>query len=105
MKKNSFTLLEVMVAVAIVGLITVMLSAFLGGSFKQLSIQEGKRNKLNRASDTMESYMAYEDRAEEGMDVRISDYDGQLEKVEVYDAETGKQILVALRPKKSLYTP
>lgn len=105
MKKNSFTLLEVMVAVAIVGLITVMLSAFLGGSFKQLSAQEGKRSKLNRASDTMESYMAYEDRAEEGMDVRISDYDAQLEKVEVYDAETGKQILEALRPKKSLYTP
>lgn len=105
MKKNSFTLLEVMVAVAIVGLITVMLSAFLGGSFKQLSAQEGKRSKLNRASDTMESYMAYEDREEEGMDVRISDYDAQLEKVEVYDAETGKQILVALRPKKSLYTP
>lgn len=94
-----------MVAVAIVGLITVMLSAFLGGSFKQLSVQEGKRSKLNRASDTMESYMAYEDRAEEGMDVRISNYDAQLEKVEVYDAETGKQILVALRPKKSLYTP
>lgn len=105
MKKSSFTLLEVMVAVAIVGLITVMLSAFLGGSFKQLSVQEGKRSKLNRASDTMESYMAYEDRAEEGMDVRISNYDAQLEKVEVYDAETGKQILVALRPKKSLYTP
>lgn len=105
MKKNSFTLLEVMVAVAIVGLITVMLSAFLGGSFKQLSAEEGKRSKLNRASDTMESYMAYEDRAEEGMDVHISDYDAQLEKVEVYDAETGKQILVALRPKKGLYTP
>lgn len=105
MKKNSFTLLEVMVAVAIVGLITVMLSAFLGGSFKQLGVQEGKRNKLDRASDTLESYMAYEDHAEEGMDVRVSDYDAQLEKVEVYDAETGKQILVALRPKKSLYTP
>ena len=51
-----------MMAVAIVGLITVMLSAFLGGSFKQLGVQEGKRNKLDRASDTMESYMAYEDR-------------------------------------------
>ncbi|WP_077075279.1 type II secretion system protein [Aedoeadaptatus urinae] len=105
MKKSSFTLLEVMVAVAIVGLITVMLSAFLGGSSKQLSAQEGKRNKLDRASDTMESYMAYEDRTKEGMDVRISDYDARLEKVEVFDAESGKQILVALRPKKSLYTP
>lgn len=105
MKKSSFTLLEVMVAVAIVGLITVMLSAFLGGSSKQLSVQEGKRNKLDRASDTMESYMAYEDRTKEGMDVCISDYDARLEKVEVFDAESGKQILVALRPKKSLYTP
>ena len=105
MKKSSFTLLEVMVAVAIVGLMTVMLSAFVGGSFKQLSVQEGKRNKLERASDTMESYMVYDDRAEEGMDVRISDYDAHLEKVEVFDAQTGKQMLVALRPKKSIYTP
>ncbi len=105
MKKASFTLLEVMVAAAIIALVTVMLSAFLGGSFKQLNEQNTKRDRLNRSVNTMESYMAYEDKAEPGMQVVVSSYDDQLEKVEVFDEKTGKSLLVSLRPKKSLYTP
>ena len=54
MKKASFTLLEVMVAAAIIALITVMLSAFLGGSFKQYNEQNTKRERLNRSVNTME---------------------------------------------------
>lgn len=105
MKKASFTLLEVMVAAAIIALVTLMLTAFLGGSFKQLNEQNTKRDRLNRSVNTMESYMAYEDRKEAGMDVRLSDYGDGMEKVEVLDEKTGKCLLVALRPKKSLYTP
>ena len=105
MKKASFTLLEVMVAAAIIALVTVMLSAFLGGSFKQLNEQNTKRDRLNRSVNTMESYMAYEDKAEPGMHVVVTSYDDQLEKVEVFDEKTGKSLLVSIRPKKSLYTP
>lgn len=105
MKKTSFTLLEVMVAAAIIGLITMMLSAFLGGSFKQLNEQDTKRDRLNRSVNTMESYMAYADKAEEGIRVRITDYDKATERVEVLDEKTGQSLLVSLRPKKSLYTP
>ncbi|MDY3118641.1 MAG: prepilin-type N-terminal cleavage/methylation domain-containing protein [Peptoniphilus sp.] len=105
MKKTSFTLLEVMVAAAIVGLITVMLTGFLGSGFQQLTAQEDRRSRLNRACNTMESYMAYADQAEEGICVRLSNYDAHTEKVEVLDEKTGKCLLVALRPKESLYTP
>ena len=98
-------MLEVMVAAAIIALITVMLSAFLGGSFKQYNEQNTKRERLNRSVNTMESYLAYEDEAEPGMNVRVTAYDDQLEKVEVFDEKTGKVLLVSLRPKKSLYTP
>ena len=103
MKKTSFTLLEVMVAAAIIGLITMMLSAFLGGSFKQLNEQDTKRDRLNNSVNTMESYMAYADEA--GIRVRITDYDKATERVEVLDEKTGQSLLVSLRPKKSLYTP
>lgn len=105
MKKASFTLLEVMVAVAIIALVTLMLTAFLGGSFKQLNEQNSKRDRLNRSVNTMEYYMAYEDKKEPGMDVRLTAYGDGMEKVEVLDEKTGKCLLVALRPKKSLYTP
>lgn len=105
MKKASFTLLEVMVAAAIIALVTLMLTAFLGGSFKQLNEQNTKRDRLNRSVNTMEYCMAYEDKKEPGMDVRLTDYGDGMEKVEVLDEKTGKCLLVALRPKKSLYTP
>lgn len=105
MKKASFTLLEVMVAAAIIALVTLMLSAFLGGSFIQLNEQNTKRDRLNLSVNTMESYMAYEDSREPGMDVRVTAYDDELEKVEVFDEKTGQCLLVSLRPKKSLYTP
>lgn len=105
MKKEAFSLIEVMAALAIVGLLVVLLSAFLGGGFRQYNRARNLSDRTNRAENAMEAALAYREVPVEGMRVIISDYDEKLEKVEIIDEKSREAIFVALRPKKSLYTP
>ncbi|MDD7363847.1 MAG: type II secretion system protein [Peptoniphilus sp.] len=105
MKKKSFSLIEVMAALAIVALLVVMLSAFLGGSFTQYNAQLKRRGEVVQAQNALEAALAYRDTSFDGVAVKISDYDEALEKVEVMYEKNGKTAFVVLRPKKSLYTP
>lgn len=105
MKNKSFSLIEVILSLAIVALLVVMLSAALGGSALQFGRLNRNRDIMSEAEDVMEAAMAYEILETKDCRVKIEDYSEGLEQVEVFHGQTGKLLFWALRPKKSIYTP
>lgn len=105
MKNKSFSLIEVILSLAIVALLVVMLSAALGGSALQFGRLNRNRNIMSEAEDVMEAAMAYENLETKDCRVKIEDYSEGLEQVEVFHGQTEKLLFWGLRPKKSIYTP
>lgn len=105
MKNKGFSLIEVILSLAIVALLVVMLSAALGGSALQFGRLNRNRDIMSEAEDVMEAAMAYEILETKDCRVKIEDYSEGLEQVEVFHEQTGKLLFWGLRPKKSIYTP
>ena len=105
MKNKSFSLIEVILSLAIVALLIVMLSAALGGSALQFTRLNRDRATICEAEDLMEAAMAYETIESKDCRIKIEDYSDGLEQVEVFHEKTGKLLFWGLRPKKSIYTP
>ena len=104
-KSKGFSLIEVMAAVALMGLLVIFVASALGSGYRQGRRIESRKEILRRAENAAECALAYEESREPGIMVTITPYDPYGDMVEVYSEETGEKFFSVYRPKEGIYAP
>ncbi|MDO5036924.1 MAG: prepilin-type N-terminal cleavage/methylation domain-containing protein [Tissierellia bacterium] len=102
--KKAFSLLELVLALALLSLMVSLLLPSLGHLHKQSRALQAREERDKKAVEMMERAMVHQEEApEEGFSLRVSPYSQNLERVEVFYEDD--KILEGLRPPRGFFSP